>query len=187
MIKITVNKKYRLHTYEVRVDGKIRQVFMNQKQADTYAASLSCYLEGQKNEETKEQPEEETKEEKKEKAKKTKIISKFSNGFIREYKGNRDVKASWAIINKETNETILSGFSMRKDLAYSSARNRRRECNELIHSVTGCERLGYPYYQHDLRDRLFPSMREERRLKKENKQRLEIIDKMIRIEIIEIR
>ena len=116
----------------------------------------------------------------------TKIVASFSNGFTREYKGDRNVKAAWAIINKETNETILSGFSMRTDLAYSSARNRRRECNELMRTITGCDRVGYPYYAHDLRDRLFPSMREERRLKRENKERLKIIDSQIRIEITDI-
>ena len=115
-----------------------------------------------------------------------KIVASFSNGFTREYKGDRKVKAAWAIINKDTNETILSGFSMRTDLAYSSARNRRRECNELMRTITGCERCGYPYYAHDLRDRLFPSMREERRLKRENKERLKIIDSQIRIEITDI-
>tara|TARA_R100000005_G_C4997895_1_gene204602 strand:- start:2872 stop:3228 length:357 start_codon:yes stop_codon:yes gene_type:complete len=46
MITITINKKYKLQTFEVRVDGKIRQVFCTQKQADMYAYSLSCYLEG---------------------------------------------------------------------------------------------------------------------------------------------
>jgi hypothetical protein len=115
-----------------------------------------------------------------------KITATFSNGFTREYKGNRNVKAAWSIMNKETNETIMSGFSMTRNLAYSSSRNRRRECNELIQSFTGCERVGFPYYQHDLRDRLFPSMREERRLKKENKERLAMIDKMITIEIVDI-
>lgn len=118
--------------------------------------------------------------------KSAKITATFSNGYTREYKGNRKVKAAWAIINKDNNETILSGFSMRSDLAYSSARNRRRECNELVHTITGCDRVGYPYYGHDLRDRLFPSMREERRLKRENKDRLKIIDRKIRIEITEI-
>ena len=115
-----------------------------------------------------------------------KITVTFSNGFTREYKGNRNVKASWAIINKDTKETILSGFSMTRDLAYSSARNRRRECNELMHTITGCERVGYPYYAHDLRDRLFPSMREERRLKRENKERLAQIDNRIIIEVVDI-
>ena len=66
-----------------------------------------------------------------------KITASFSNGFTREYKGDRKVKAAWAIINKDTNETILSGFSMRKDLAESSARNRRRECYEVMRTITG--------------------------------------------------
>jgi hypothetical protein len=55
-----------------------------------------------------------------------------------------------------------------------------------MRTITGCERVGYPYYAHDLRDRLFPSMREERRLKRENKERLKIIDSQIRIEITDI-
>lgn len=115
-----------------------------------------------------------------------KITASFSNGFTREYKGDRNVKAAWSIMNKETKETIMSGFSMTKNLAYSSSRNRRRECNDLVQSITGCDRVGYPFYAHDLRDRLFPSMREERRLKKENKERLAMIDKMIIIEIVDI-
>lgn len=180
MITITIDKRYRVHVYEVRVDGKIRQKFCDERSANMYAESLSCYLEGLQ--ETKKPTA------KKPTAKKPskKIVASFSNGFTREYKGDRNVKAAWAIINKDTNETILSGFSMRRDLAYSSSRNRRRECNELMRTITGCERVGYPYYAHDLRDRLFPSMREERRLKRENKERLKIIDSHIRIEITDI-
>ena len=116
----------------------------------------------------------------------TKIVASFSNGFTRQYKGDRNVKAAWAIINKDTNVTIISGFSMTRNLAHSSSRNRRRECNELMHTITGCERVGYPYVAHDLRDRLFPSMKEERRLKRENKERLVQIDKRITIEIVDI-
>ncbi len=175
MITITIDKRYKIHVYEVRVDGKIRQKFCDERSANMYAHSLSCYLEVK--EETK-----------KPTAKKpsAKITASFSNGFTREYKGDRNVKAAWIIINKDTNETILSGFSMRTDLAYSSARNRRRECNELMHAITGCERYGYPYYAHDLRDRLFPSRKEERRLKRENKERLIQIDNRITIEIVDI-
>ena len=107
-----------------------------------------------------------------------KITATFSNGFTREYKGNRKVKASWAIINKETQEIVLSGFSMSSDLAYNSARQRRSDCRSLF-----CETdpLHWPV---ETRGRY--RRQEEKRRKAHNKQRLAMIDRMITIEIVDI-
>lgn len=102
----------------------------------------------------------------------------FSNNQKVTYKGSRQVKAAWAIINKETQEIILSGFSMSSNLAYNSARQRRSDCRSLF-----CEAdpLHWPV---ETRGRY--RRQEEKRRKEHNKKRLEIIDTMIRIEIADI-
>ena len=45
----------------------------------------------------------------------------FSNGFTDTYKGKRDVKAGWAIIEIETGVTVKSGHSLTDTLAYKTA------------------------------------------------------------------
>ena len=50
----------------------------------------------------------------------------FSNGFIDTYKGKRDVKAAWAIINKETGETVSSGHSLDRARAAKTANGNLR-------------------------------------------------------------
>lgn len=49
------------------------------------------------------------------------IRATFSNGYTRTYKGKRDVRAAWAIIDRETGETLLSGFSLDADKARKTA------------------------------------------------------------------
>jgi len=102
----------------------------------------------------------------------------FSNNQKVTYKGNRQVKAAWAIINKETQEILLSGFSMSSDLAYNSARQRRSDCRSLF-----CETdpLHWPV---ETRGRY--RRQEEKRRKDHNKKRLEIIDSKITIQILDM-
>ena len=45
----------------------------------------------------------------------------FSNGYTDTYKGNRDVKAAWAIIRKATGEIVASGHSLDADKAFKTA------------------------------------------------------------------
>lgn len=103
---------------------------------------------------------------------------KFLNNQEVTYKGNRQVKAAWSIINKETQEIILTGFSMSFDLAYKSARQRRSDCRSLF-----CETdpLRWPV---ETRGRY--RRQEEKRRKDHNKKRLEIIDSKITIQILDI-
>lgn len=50
-------------------------------------------------------------------------VAIFSDGTKDVYKGNRDVKAAWAIFNKETGELLLSGHSLDRVRAEKTARN----------------------------------------------------------------
>ena len=54
---------------------------------------------------------------------KTKIIAKFSNGHTDEYKGDRDVKAAWMIVDRETGEVLNSGHSRDLITAHKTADN----------------------------------------------------------------
>jgi hypothetical protein len=47
----------------------------------------------------------------------------FTNGFTSTYKGNRAVKAAWALIDNESNTTINSGYSMTSELAAANGRS----------------------------------------------------------------
>jgi len=49
----------------------------------------------------------------------------FSNGHTDTYKGKRDVKAAWALINKNTNEVIASGHSISASAAESTAKSSK--------------------------------------------------------------
>lgn len=49
------------------------------------------------------------------------ITATFSNGYTDTYKGNRDVRAAWAIIEKATGEVVLSGHSLDADKALKTA------------------------------------------------------------------
>jgi len=53
------------------------------------------------------------------------ITVEFSNGFKDTYKGKRKVKAAWALINRETNETLASGHSISVKAAESTAKSTK--------------------------------------------------------------
>lgn len=55
------------------------------------------------------------------------ITATFSNGFTDAYKGDRDVKAAWAIINKATGAVIKSGHSLDAAKAARTASGNLRE------------------------------------------------------------
>jgi hypothetical protein len=50
------------------------------------------------------------------------ITAKFSNGFEDTYKGDRAVKAAWAIIRKSDGEVLASGHSLDASKAAKTAR-----------------------------------------------------------------
>ena len=160
IIKSRANKHLIFKVY--KIEGGKREwveVFCKKEEAEEFVARLTKSKSGDKS--------------------KSKKIAIFSNGFTREYKGDRNVKAAWAIINKDTNEAILSGFSMRTATAEGSARNRRKECYCIFDD-------GHKYkYPHDMRGRRYP-WRLEKQYKKENRERLAIIDSKVRIEIINL-
>ena len=49
------------------------------------------------------------------------ITAIFSNGHTDTYKGNRDVRAAWAIIRKADGAVVLSGHSLDTDKALKTA------------------------------------------------------------------
>lgn len=49
------------------------------------------------------------------------ITAVFSNGTADTYKGKRDVKAAWAIIEKATGEIVMSGHSLTAQIASKTA------------------------------------------------------------------
>jgi len=50
--------------------------------------------------------------------------AKFSNGHEDTYKGKRDVKAAWALINRETGGVVRSGHSMTEAAAEKTANSQ---------------------------------------------------------------
>jgi len=50
------------------------------------------------------------------------ITATFSNGYADTYKGNRDVKAAWAVIRKSDGKVIASGHSLDRIKAEKTAR-----------------------------------------------------------------
>lgn len=55
---------------------------------------------------------------------KTRIIARFSNGYEDEYKGDRDVRAAWMIVDRESGEVLDSGHSLDIVRAQKTAENR---------------------------------------------------------------
>lgn len=55
------------------------------------------------------------------------ITTTFSNGFTDTYKGDRDVKAAWAIIEKLTGKAIASGHSIDAVRAEKTAQQNLRD------------------------------------------------------------
>lgn len=49
------------------------------------------------------------------------ITATFSNGHTDTYKGNRDVKAAWAIIRKADGKVVMSGHSLDANKASKTA------------------------------------------------------------------
>ena len=68
------------------------------------------------------------------------ITATFSNGFTDTYKGDRAVKAAWAIIDRATGKVINSGHSLDRLKAQKTAEGNLRNTK-----VPGVDHLGYAY------------------------------------------
>lgn len=68
------------------------------------------------------------------------ITATFSNGFIDTYKGDRAVKAAWAIIDRATGKVLSSGHSLDRAKAQKTAEGNLRNTK-----VPGVDHLGYAY------------------------------------------
>jgi hypothetical protein len=68
------------------------------------------------------------------------ITATFSNGFTDVYKGDRAVKAAWAIISRSTGEVINSGHSMDRATAQKTAEGNLRNTK-----VPGVDHSGYAF------------------------------------------
>lgn len=58
----------------------------------------------------------------------TKFTATFSNGHRDEYKGDRAVRAAWAIIDRETGKIIASGHSLDRVRAQKTAEGNIANC-----------------------------------------------------------
>jgi hypothetical protein len=109
------------------------------------------------------------------------MTATFSNGFTDTYKGDRDVKAAWAIFNKETGSVIKSGHSL--DITKAA-----KTCEGNLQHVWFEGDLGIS--DHPLYYVKGPDYRDTakiRRAKREhNAARLAFIRSMVTIEIIKI-
>lgn len=56
------------------------------------------------------------------------MTAKFSNGFEDTYKGNRAVKAAWAVIRKSDGEVLASGHSLDASKAAKTASGHMMDC-----------------------------------------------------------
>ena len=52
----------------------------------------------------------------------------FSNGYTDTYKGNRPVKAAWAIIRNDDGKVLMSGHSLDRAKAQKTAHNNASGC-----------------------------------------------------------
>jgi len=65
------------------------------------------------------------------------VKATFSNGQSAVYEGKRNVKASWAVIEKETSSIVLSGFSASYQAA---AKSKGANVKEALHLMDGVDR-----------------------------------------------
>lgn len=107
-----------------------------------------------------------------------KITATFSTGFTDTYKGKRDVKAAWAIINRETGAVINSGHSLDAAKAAKTAEGNLR--------YVGFVDLGIS--EHPLRyvkgTGAYLSRKQNAEAKAHNAARLDFIRSKVRIEIV---
>jgi hypothetical protein len=68
------------------------------------------------------------------------ITATFSNGYTDTYKGDRAVKAAWAIIDRATGKTLNSGHSLNRATAQKTAEGNLRHT-----SVPSVNHSGYAY------------------------------------------
>ena len=108
-----------------------------------------------------------------------KITATFSTGFTDTYKGKRDVKAAWAIINRETGAVINSGHSLDADRAAKTAEGN-------LQSVWFERDFGIS--EHPLRyvkgTGAYLSRKQNAEAKAHNAARLDFIRSKVRIEIV---
>ena len=109
------------------------------------------------------------------------ISDTFSNGFTDTYKGQRDVRAAWAIIRLSDNVTINSGHSLDRVKAAKTADGN-------LQNVWFERDLGLT--DHPLRyvkgGHYISSAARRRADKAHNAERLAFIRSLVRIEIVDI-
>lgn len=109
------------------------------------------------------------------------ITATFSNGFTDTYKGQRDVRAAWAIIRTSDNVTINSGHSLdRAKAAKTADGNLQQVWFERDFGLTDHPlRYVKGAYPHS-------SSKVKREAKAYNAERLAFIRSLVRIEIVDL-
>lgn len=109
------------------------------------------------------------------------IIATFSNGTTDLYKGDRDVKAAWALVRKADGVVIKSGHSLDRATALKTAEGKFREV--LFHSHLGL-------HDHPLQYVEGPSYNDTAKIKRakkaHNAERLAFVRTLVGIEIVDL-
>jgi len=122
------------------------------------------------------------------------IVATFSNGETDTYKGHRDVKAAWAIINPTTGTILNSGHSLDRARAEKTAANNVK--------YTGIKPTGFakgaatvpsrlyahmiPYMARQCKERDLPGKNAMRELKAYNAAYYAAQRALVRIEVVDL-
>lgn len=102
----------------------------------------------------------------------------FSNGFADTYKGDRAVRAAWAITSKADGAVLKSGHSLDRAKAAKTAEGKLHE----LHDLLG---YGHPlYFYKGASPRYTAAMNRAR--KAHNAERLELIRSFVTVEIVDL-
>lgn len=108
------------------------------------------------------------------------ITATFSNGLTDTYKGNRDVRAAWAIIRKSDGVVLKSGHSLDAGKALKTAEGNLQNFS-----------LGHDFDIHDHPLRFFRlttgallSSRDRAAARQHNAARLDLIRSLVTIEVV---
>ena len=110
------------------------------------------------------------------------LTATFSTGFTDTYKGKRDVKAAWAIINRETGAVINSGHSLDAAKAAKTAETAEGNLQSVWFERDFC------ISEHPLRyvkgTGAYLTRKQNAEAKAHNAARLDFIRSKVRIEIV---
>lgn len=109
------------------------------------------------------------------------IIATFSNGTTDIYKGERNVRAAWAIISRATGETIVSGHSLDRVRAANTASGKIQQLNGHWAGMKYGDKFWYSS-STDWRD----TAKIKRAKREHNAIRFALLEAAVKIEIVDL-